>query len=102
MEGQEPDKSFATSEAWFAISLLRQSRAQATSRPVAVGNPEEALDATAAEGHRRLLDHLASLPHAQQRDAMSVMLWAMLREYLQVATHRSAAWRGKEPVGRVR
>ncbi len=101
MNTEEPHTSFATSEAWFAISLLRQARAQATSRPVAQGNPDEALDAVAGEGHRRLLEHLASLPHEQQRDAMSVMLWAMLREYLQVATHRPAAWRGKESVARV-
>jgi hypothetical protein len=94
MAGPVLDKGFATTEAWFAISLLRQSRAKATSRPFAVGDPDEALDTGAAEAHRRLLEHLSSLPQEQQRDAMSVLFWAMIREHLHVATHRPAEWRG--------
>ncbi len=102
MNTEEPHTSFATSEAWFAISLLRQSRAKVTSRPVAVADPDTTLDATAEDAHRRLLEHLVALPPEQQRHATSVLFWAMIREYLQVATHRPSAWRGKEPVSRAR
>ncbi len=90
MAAQEPDKSFAAAETWFAISLLRQARAKATSRPVPEGQyPDEAIDTTAAEAHRRLLKHLVSLPEDTQRDATSVMFWAMILEYLHATkSHR--------------
>ncbi len=88
MADHASDKNFAAAETWFAISLLRQARAKATSRPAPEGQyPDEAIDATAAEAHRRLLKHLVSLPEGQQRDATSVMLWAMILEYLH-ATKR--------------
>jgi hypothetical protein len=93
MEEHEVDTSFAAAEAWFAISLLRQSRARAASRPLAEGDPDEALEATAQEAHRRLLEHLFSLPHDKQGDATNVMFWAMIREDLHATTRRPAGWR---------
>ncbi len=90
MATQAPDKNLAASETWFAISLLRQARAKATSRPAAERQyPDEAIDVTAAEAHVRLLKHLASLPPDQQRDATSVLFWAMILEYLHATTRRA-------------
>ncbi len=93
MAEQEPDKSFAAAETWFAISLLRQARARATSRPAPEGQyPDEAIDTTAAEAHRRLLKHLVALPEDRQRDATSVILWAMILEYLHATKRHLPGW----------
>ncbi len=95
MEQQGPDKNFAASEAWFAISLLRQSRANAASRPFAErNNLDKAIEETAELAHRRLMEHLLSLPKDKQGDATGVIFWAMIREHLHATKRRPADWRG--------
>jgi hypothetical protein len=100
MEQHEPDKNFAASEAWFAISLLRQSRANAASRPFAEDdNLDRTIEETAEIAHRRLMEHLLSLPKDKQSDATGVIFWAMIREHLHATSRRPAGWRGNSRFG---
>jgi hypothetical protein len=87
------DGQFAQTQQYFGVSLLQDARQMAMEPTPETEDqhPDVRLSDAAQEAFERLLDHVAALSEDKQGEALTMIAYGMIMEYLRLASRTPRA-----------
>lgn len=85
--GDDKERHFVQAQESFGVSLLWQARQMVRGLPPAAQgeHPDTPLAEAASEALDRLIEHVVALPEDKQSEALTVIAYGMIMEYLRVS-----------------